>query len=75
MIVLICFLTQRRRHGNRKSRILSGLEILEKEDMVTGYSDWKKQNFRLAAPGSPLLEADRAADYILFRFFPQLRAL
>ena len=35
-----------RRHGNRKSRILSGLEILEKEGMVTGYSDWKKQNFR-----------------------------
>ncbi len=43
--------------------------------MVTGYSDWKKQNFRLTAPGSPLLEADRAADYILSRFFPQLRAL
>ena len=64
-----------RRHGSRKSRILSGLETLEKEGMVTGYSDWKKQNFRLTAPGSPLLEADRAADYILSRFFPQLRAL
>ena len=64
-----------RRHDSRKSRILSGLETLEKEGMVTGYSDWKKQNFRLTAPGSPLLEADRAADYILSRFFPQLRAL
>ena len=61
-----------RRYGSRKSRILSGLETLEKEGMVTGYSDWKKQNFRLTAPGSPLLEADRAADYILSRFFPQL---
>ena len=56
-----------RRHGSRKSRILSGLETLEKEGMVTGYSDWKNQNFRLTAPGSPLLEADRAADYILSR--------
>ena len=64
-----------RRHGNRKSRILSGLEMLEKEGLVTGYRDWKKQGFRLAAPGAPLLEADRAADYILTRFFPQLHAL
>lgn len=32
-----------RRHGSRKSRILSGLETLEKEGMVTGYSDWKNR--------------------------------
>ena len=49
--------------------------VYEKEGLVTGYRDWKKQGFRLAAPGAPLLEADRAADYILTRFFPQLHAL
>ena len=55
--------------------IFAALEMLEKEGLVTGYRDWKKQGFRLAAPGAPLLEADRAADYILTRFFPQLHAL
>ncbi len=63
------------RQGKRKSRILSGLEMLEKESLVTGFRSWEKHGFRLAAPGTPLLEADRAADYILTRFFPQLRTL
>ena len=49
--------------------------MLEKEGLVTGYREWKKNGFRLATPGAPLLEADRAADYILTRFFPQYRAL
>lgn len=64
-----------RRHDKRKSRILSGLEMLEKESLVTVFRIWEKQGFRLATPGAPLLEADRAADYILTRFFPQLRTL
>lgn len=64
-----------RRRGSRKSRILSGLETLEKENLVTGYREWKKQGFRLTASTAPLLEADRAADYILATLFPQLPAL
>lgn len=59
-----------RHSGNRKSRILTGLEMLEKDGMVTEYRKWKKQHFLLSSPKAPLLEADRAADYILSRFFP-----
>lgn len=61
-----------RRRGGRKSRILAGLETLEREGLATEYKEWKKQGFRLPRPGAPLLEADRAADYILSRLFPQL---
>lgn len=64
-----------RRHGARKSRILAGLEMLEREGLVTEYGEWKSRGFHLAAHGAPLLEADRAADHILSRFFPQPAAL
>ena len=68
-------ITVPRRRNGRKSRILSGLEMLERDGLVTGYREWKKQGFRLTAPGTPLLEADRAADHILSRLFPQLATL
>ena len=42
-----------RRHGNRKSRILSGLEMLEKEGLVTGYRDWKKAGLPPGSARSP----------------------
>lgn len=64
-----------RRRDSRKSRIMSGLEMLESEGLITGYREWKNRGGLLPAPAAPLLEADRAADYILTRFFPQLNVL
>lgn len=58
-----------RRRAGKKSRILSGMELLERENMVTSYQNWKNKGFHLNQPAAPLLEADRTAEYILSRFF------
>lgn len=60
------------RHKKGKSRILRGMELLEEKKLVTPYSDWNRQRVFLNTTGEPLLESDRAADYILSRFFSQI---
>ncbi len=53
----------------RDTRVLRGLDQLAENGWVTSYASWC-QTRQLAAPPQPLREADRCAQEILTRFFP-----
>ncbi len=55
--------------NKRQSRILSGLNMLTEAGFVTTFDSWVANNYTLLTSSDPLLEADRAAEFILTRLF------
>ncbi len=64
-----------RRVSVKKSRIADGLNLLAAEGLVTPFENWKNNGYYLREVASPLIEADRAADYIIATLFPHLTAI
>lgn len=58
--------------GTKKPRVARGLDMLLDEERVTPWATWKATGNLATAP--PLVETDRAADYIIQRFFPNTPA-
>ncbi len=54
--------------SSKPSRVARGLDMLLDEERVTPWATWKATGHMASCP--PLVETDRAADYILQHFFP-----